>query len=172
MTAVANGIPLIGYPILHFMNKKEKAAKAKTHYWTNPEYAKRRREQVLQRQRENPESYADYQAQYAAEHRKEAVNRSKQWRIDNPIRNKALRASARAKARLLPGAAYDPATTDLIETWLSAPSFVCVYCKMSFPVALLETDHRLAICSGGPHTPENVVPCCGPCNKRKGRGNR
>lgn len=39
----------------------------------------------------------------------------------------------------------------------------CVYCRGPFEA----TDHVLCVAAGGPHTLENVVPCCESCNIRK-----
>lgn len=41
----------------------------------------------------------------------------------------------------------------------------CAYCGKIKP---LEQDHVIPLSKGGPHTRENVVPACKPCNASKG----
>jgi hypothetical protein len=52
---------------------------------------------------------ADYQAAYRAARREELAAKTRQWRLDNPERAKALdaRGNARAKARRLAEKNYD-----------------------------------------------------------------
>jgi len=41
----------------------------------------------------------------------------------------------------------------------------CAYCGVE---GKLEPDHRLPIKRGGSNSIENILPACGPCNRRKG----
>jgi hypothetical protein len=42
----------------------------------------------------------------------------------------------------------------------------CAYCRREG--VKLTTDHCTPLCRGGPHTAQNIVPCCARCNARKG----
>ncbi|WP_261555539.1 HNH endonuclease [Frankia tisae] len=44
-------------------------------------------------------------------------------------------------------------------------SGLCVYCGALAD----ETDHLWPLSRGGPDSPENLVPCCGRCNRSKGQ---
>jgi 5-methylcytosine-specific restriction endonuclease McrA len=41
----------------------------------------------------------------------------------------------------------------------------CAYCGASG--VPLQREHRMPIALGGPDIPSNLVPACGPCNRRK-----
>jgi 5-methylcytosine-specific restriction endonuclease McrA len=46
----------------------------------------------------------------------------------------------------------------------------CRYCQVHFGALepkQQQIDHVEALNTGGPHTVENIVPCCGPCNASK-----
>lgn len=61
-----------------------------------------------------------------------------------------------------------------VETTLTASEWretlrafdrACAYCLRTD--RKLTQDHMIPISRGGPHSQENVVPACGPCNSRK-----
>ena len=41
---------------------------------------------------------------------------------------------------------------------------LCVYC----PALATTLDHVIPLSRGGPHTKDNLVPCCKSCNSKKG----
>lgn len=43
-------------------------------------------------------------------------------------------------------------------------SFLCGYCGLRKPLTM---DHRVPVCRGGKHEPENIIPACGLCNSIK-----
>lgn len=45
---------------------------------------------------------------------------------------------------------------------------ICAYCGHHFPAARLTRDHIIPVSRNGANTWENVVTCCGQCNKVKG----
>lgn len=47
----------------------------------------------------------------------------------------------------------------------------CVYCGTVLEVRKAELDHVLSRKDGGPSTAENLVTCCGSCNRGKQHGN-
>ena len=51
------------------------------------------------------------------------------------------------------------------ETILEMAGRACIYCGSQ---GRLSQDHLIPISRGGPHTAENVVPACMPCNISKG----
>jgi 5-methylcytosine-specific restriction endonuclease McrA len=44
----------------------------------------------------------------------------------------------------------------------------CQYCGKRFSPAVLTLDHIIPKCRGGRESFENLVACCGPCNRKKG----
>lgn len=51
---------------------------------------------------------------------------------------------------------------ELIAYWGNGER--CIYCDGPFE----HTDHKIPVAWNGPHTIENVVPSCGPCNGASG----
>jgi len=45
---------------------------------------------------------------------------------------------------------------------------LCHYCGGKFPSQELTMDHLFPVIRGGKSTKKNCVPCCKPCNNRKG----
>lgn len=46
--------------------------------------------------------------------------------------------------------------------------FVCQYCGITPPNAVLQIDHVIAVADGGSNEIDNLVTCCQPCNIGKG----
>jgi hypothetical protein len=44
----------------------------------------------------------------------------------------------------------------------------CFYCRRALAPQHLTMDHRVPRCRGGTSHESNLVPCCRPCNTRKG----
>lgn len=51
---------------------------------------------------------------------------------------------------------------------LARDNHECQYCGEAFSAWDLTLDHVVPRSKGGPATWENLVACCGPCNRRKG----
>ena len=54
------------------------------------------------------------------------------------------------------------------EALFDAIGRVCVYCDQPLPTRALTVDHKLPRSRGGNGDRANLVPACGPCNKKKG----
>lgn len=46
--------------------------------------------------------------------------------------------------------------------------YACVYCGRRAPSVILEADHKVPRCRGGPDTLENLAAACWDCNRGKG----
>lgn len=151
----------------HHAHKAANNAKATARYRANAEAicaATREacREYARKRRRENPEA---------------ARAASRRWSAKNPGRMAAIcRAYAKANpevfrraARLRRARKAMVATTLTNAEWTEALAVfngACAYClRADRP---LTQDHMVPISRGGPHSLENIVPACGPCNSRKG----
>jgi 5-methylcytosine-specific restriction endonuclease McrA len=44
---------------------------------------------------------------------------------------------------------------------------LCAYCSARLTKRSVTRDHVVPQSRGGPSTPDNLVPCCGPCNRQK-----
>ena len=95
------------------------------------------------------------------ERHKEQVNAGfKRYRLKHP--DLRLEISRRRRAREV-GAAGSFTNTEWLEL-LARHSRRCAYCGVEAP---LQADHRVPLSRGGPHDIENILPACGPCNRRK-----
>lgn len=98
------------------------------------------------------------------------------WGAQNPEKRRAIvaahharhldasRLAARAKAanrRALCGT-IDSKT---LSSVLSSSGGVCVYCGIK---SRLSVDHVEPVINGGTNAPDNLLPCCKPCNSSKG----
>lgn len=50
---------------------------------------------------------------------------------------------------------------------LSRDHYMCQYCDRKFPAGELTLDHVMPESRGGPSSWDNLVACCGPCNRKK-----
>jgi len=145
--------------------------------------------------RTDPDERRAYQREYIKrtwqrhlEHSKEAMRR---WRANNPAarlaRDRAYRerhpeqqnayletyrrahpeirkvvdAARRARKALAGGRFTAQEWRDLVAQWESR----CAYCGIRAP---LEADHRTPLARGGANSIANILPACGPCNRKKG----
>ncbi len=51
------------------------------------------------------------------------------------------------------------------QQWHTSP--LCTYCGAPLSRRSLTRDHVIPQSRGGGNTPDNLVPCCGPCNRQK-----
>jgi 5-methylcytosine-specific restriction endonuclease McrA len=68
----------------------------------------------------------------------------------------------RARAREAEGHFTSAEWRDLVESHAGKCAYCCV-------VAPLEVDHRVPLKRGGTNWISNVLPACGPCNRKKGQ---
>lgn len=135
--------------------KKEKKRKdALKHYYSNKEYylneMKRYREEHPEVMKKWRDENKDHISEYNKKHSKTKMGRANNL-LNSYRRNdrKHNRGECTIKAKWI------------VENIFSK---CCVYCG--------ETDWTKLGCdridNSKPHTPENVVPCCKPCNSKKG----
>ena len=140
----------------------EKAAAA-TRRWAerNADYLR----DQSQRAWANPEVRARKQASYRAwaeRNRKLLSERASEWQRRNP--DKVRARELRRKARLVGAAVVDFTDADWREL-LAEHADSCFYCGVKN--VFLEREHVVPLSRGGDHTKSNIVPACGPCNRRK-----
>lgn len=90
----------------------------------------------------------------------------RQWKLDNRAHHRELtrlydksrHANKKARIARVPGTIN---TADVRELLADA---ICAYCGIA---GNLTIDHVIAMSQGGSNTLDNIVPCCGPCNKSK-----
>lgn len=80
------------------------------------------------------------------------------WRKANPESHRVLEARRRAKASA--GSFTLTEWTELLEEF----DHRCAYCQGQ---GALQVEHMTPLSRGGLHDRDNVVPACGPCNRRK-----
>jgi 5-methylcytosine-specific restriction endonuclease McrA len=101
--------------------------------------------------------YANHMAWRRA-NREHVRQRNAAWRKANPDGHRLAQAARRAKV----------STGDFTLTeWrslLEEFDHRCAYCQGQGD---LEVEHMVPLSHGGPHTKDNIVPACGPCNRRK-----
>ena len=147
-----------------YANNRERAAStARTRYEKNREttiqrsaaWASANRE----RRREIQRAWAERNAEYAAQNLAACVAKFD----DDPAKLLEMNRRARALRRT-----QDTAQSFPLSKWieiLDAADGHCVYCES--PCERLQMDHFMPIARGGLTQPENMVPCCRPCNSSK-----
>jgi hypothetical protein len=101
----------------------------------------------------------EYEKKYYLANKEKYDARRKQWRIDNPLRTKFLQAKADVKAREME---FKLTYEFLIELWNKG----CYYCKNNLLKETGISADRINNDIG--YLPNNVLPCCGRCNKIRG----
>ena len=131
------------------------------------------KERIKQHYLDNKERIAEYGKQYREDNKEQIAEYGKQWREDNPEYNKQYIKTPIGRANILL-CAYRQSDKDqnrgectLTTQWIVDNIFSkpCHYCG--------ETDWKKLGCdrvdNSKPHTPDNVVPCCCECNRKKAR---
>lgn len=143
------------------------------YYEKNKERIKVRRRERYQ---EKKESELAKIKEYAESHKDRISEYQKQYRMDNADRLKEYKgeyyASKHGRATRLANhyrredAKHNRGESTLTAEWIKESIFTkpCHYCG--------ETDWYKIGCdridNSKPHTPDNVVPCCAKCNKKRG----
>lgn len=155
-------------------NKEELAAKKAAYYQKNKDEITARQAEYYQK---NKEEISAKNAAYKAAHKEEISAKQAEWYQQNKnevlVKQSEYRATPFGRAVKLVGAyrkadkKYDRGECTIDAQWMVDNVFsgqCCAYCG--------ETDWNLLGCdridNSLPHTPENVVPCCTDCNKKKG----
>jgi len=139
----------------------------------NPEYHSRWRTENADRLREQRRAWAAANREaknaawrrWAERHPRDPAKmsaKSTQWAKANPARANAR--TARHRARRI-GAAVSDFTDAQWRELLAEHDQSCFYCGATG--VTLEREHMIPLSRGGNHTKSNIVPSCGPCNRRK-----
>lgn len=134
------------------------------------------------RRASDPEGQRAYKRTWWAQHlftpeeREKAVAKARSWYASNKARHaktlklwvdahreavNIIQARRRAKKRAVP----NTLTPEEWQQTLEVFNHACGYClRTDLPLTI---DHVEPISRGGPHTAENVVPACKPCNCSK-----
>lgn len=134
------------------------------------------RERLAKYHAEHPEANRAAVARYVETHKEQRKEDHLRWRTANPEKlaeNNRLYAlanpdSIRAKlVRRRAKIAAAPANDFTAEQWAAKKDYYnnrCAYCMAQEP---LQIEHMIPIARGGSNTDDNIVPACGPCNRRK-----
>lgn len=112
----------------------------------------------------NPQRARDRSRKWYRENREKAIASARDYRQKNPEYGREANRIRSRRNRQAPGVC----TQDL---WMQRVVFYgwkCFYCKKPLSNKTLTIDHRIPLARGGSHWPANLVPCCKPCNSRKG----
>jgi 5-methylcytosine-specific restriction endonuclease McrA len=143
--------------LTYLKNAEEKKAKAREYYAANKDAAKERMKAYAKK---NLESCSERKQKWAEENR-EAVRRQKrEWAARNPEKVRALNVIKRGRRKNAAGSFTS-------EQWIARLEYhenCCYYCGAS---GKMEIEHRIPLSRGGTNWPSNLVPACGPCNRRK-----
>lgn len=152
-----------------------------------------KRESAIKRYYEKREEILEKQKQRYSQNKNIILKCNKQWKKDNPNYMKEWREEHKdeikeynktyhAKLQLTPiGKAqnlvssykqrdekYNRGECTITAEWIVENIFSakrCHYCRREFDFNELGCDRKD---SSLPHTPDNCVPCCQPCNSKKG----
>jgi len=109
------------------------------------------------------QSERGYHAAYRARNRKRISMYQSEWRANNSGR--LTETQRRRYKRMIESTRVDKVSrTDLIQAHGSG----CYLCDDPLSRATLTMDHVIPLARGGEHTLNNLRPCCGRCNSRKG----
>lgn len=136
-------------------------AKAATESWRESN-KERALEQSRRYKRENKDRVAAKYKLWAERNRAKLSAKSTQYQKDHP--EVVAERSRRRRARKAGAPVNDFSESDWREL-LNKFGHACAYCGRSD--LALEREHVVPLARGGSHTKDNIVPACGPCNRRK-----
>lgn len=145
----------------------EKARKAKREHQRrlraeDPELARRRTRESMKRWADaHPEEKRVRAAAEREKHAERYRQKARAWQRANPERARAAGRNREAKKRAN-GGHFSFADW---QAALEQTGHGCFYCGIT--TEPLQRDHVIPIARGGIHDPSNIVPACGPCNRRK-----
>ena len=103
-----------------------------------------------------------YRRAYYAAHKERAQELARRWNAANHDKVMGYVHQRNAKTRGATIANLSAAQWSAIKV---AYKFRCAYCGRT--MNRLTQDHVIPLSKGGQHVPENIVPACSSCNKRK-----
>ena len=98
--------------------------------------------------------------EWDATHPESASARRNRYRQNHPEVRRVIWQLRRARLAGSPGKYTAQEWKDLVER----SGGRCTYCD---EVGILQPDHRIPLARGGTNLIENILPACGPCNRRK-----
>jgi 5-methylcytosine-specific restriction endonuclease McrA len=133
------------------------------------EYIKRTAERHRQHSKEamarwrvnNPEKRLARERAYKKRHPDQHSIYLKQYRKAHPEIAKVIEARRRAR-KVAAGGRF---TAKELRALIAKYEGRCAYCGV---IAPLEADHRTPLSRGGSNSIDNILPACGPCNRKKG----
>jgi 5-methylcytosine-specific restriction endonuclease McrA len=150
----------------------------KSAYRNRPEVRERERERLRNQRAKDPTRanarvkkcyYAHQEArlasrrEYGKKNREQCSAYAKKWHIEHPLLTKA--ATARKRARKY-GVQIDNLDLGLV---LVRDRGLCHICGQATAPQTLTFDHVIPLCSGGPHSYDNVKVAHYECNRRKNK---
>jgi len=136
----------------------------------NPDYQREYRAKNIDRERANDRAWkranrAKVNAtftRWAEKNREKLSQKAMAYQKANPDKAREIRRRRRARK------ANAPVVDLTAAVWrdiLDEHNHCCYYCGAAG--VRLEQEHKIPLVRGGSHTRANVVPSCGPCNRRK-----
>jgi len=123
----------------------------------NPERA---REGMRRWRSRHPADHSEDSRAYYKRHRERLARYFSEYQRTHPELRRQLAARRRARKLEAVGSFSVAEWLALVELWGGR----CAYCGDPAP---LEIDHRVPLSRGGTNSIENILPACGPCNRRK-----
>jgi 5-methylcytosine-specific restriction endonuclease McrA len=123
----------------------------------NPERA---REAMRRWRSRHPADHSEDSRAYYKRHRERLARYFSEYQRTHPDLRRRLAARRRARKLEAVGSFSVAEWLALVELWGGR----CAYCGDPAP---LEIDHRVPLSRGGTNSIENILPACGPCNRRK-----
>ena len=123
----------------------------------NPDKA---REAMRRWRNRHPADHSEDSRAYYTRHRERLARYFADYQRTHPELRRQLAARRRARKLEAAGSFTVGEWLALVERWGGR----CAYCGEGAP---LEIDHRVPLARGGTNSIDNILPACGPCNRRK-----
>ncbi len=118
------------------------------------------REAMRRWRKRHPSEHATARDTWDAEHPAAANARRRKYARAHPEVRRVIGERRRARAAKADGAHTAREWLDLVAAYADR----CAYCGGPGP---LQVDHRTPLARGGSNSIDNILPACGPCNRRK-----
>jgi 5-methylcytosine-specific restriction endonuclease McrA len=118
------------------------------------------REAMRRWRNRHPADHSQDSRAYYARHRERLARYFAEFQRTHPELRRHLSARRRARKLEAAGSFTVGEWLALLELWDGR----CAYCGERAP---LEIDHRVPLARGGTNSIDNILPACGPCNRRK-----
>jgi 5-methylcytosine-specific restriction endonuclease McrA len=123
----------------------------------NPDKA---REAMRRWRSRHPADHSEDSRAYYRRHRERLARYFAEYQRTHLELRRQLSARRRARKLQAAGSFTVGEWLALVELWDGC----CAYCGARAP---LEIDHRVPLARGGSNSIDNILPACGPCNRRK-----